>query len=73
MKKCFLVIIACMIGLLLIIDVCLFIQGSLEGFPTPEQIEKGRIAYGFISIPLVITEIFLISKIFHKNEKPIDR
>lgn len=69
MKKVIWIIIAIMIALLLILDICLFVEGSLEVFPTPEQIEKGRIAYGLISIVLAITEIFVIRKILRKNKQ----
>ena len=34
--------------------------GSLEMIPTAEQIEKGRIAYGFIVILIVVIDVFLI-------------
>ena len=44
-----------------------FIAGSLEEFPTPEQIEAGRIAYGLMLVPLVGIEILALSRIFRKR------
>lgn len=67
MKKVLLVIIAVLVAVILLADICLFVQGSLEAFPTAEQIEKGRIVYGLIFLPLAAVEIFLVLKIFRKQ------
>ena len=45
MKKIFLIILSIFVAIIIVIDVSLFISGSLEAFPTTEQIEKGRIDF----------------------------
>lgn len=66
MKKAVLVVTAVLIAVILIADICLLVQSSLEAYPTAEQIEKSRIVYGLISLPLAVIEIFLLLKIFRK-------
>ena len=47
-----------------------FIEGSLEMFPTEEEIEKERIAYGLLFIMHLIIEAviaFFIYKLFRKK------
>lgn len=66
MKKAVLVVTAVLIAVILIADIYLLVQGSLEAYPTAEQIEKSRIVYGLISLPLAVIEIFLLLKIFRK-------
>ncbi len=47
-----------------------FVDGSLEMFPTEEEIEKGRIAYGLLFILHFIIEaviVFFIYKLFRKK------
>lgn len=47
-----------------------FVQGSLEMFPTEEEIEKGRIGSGFLFILHLIIEaviVFFIYKLFRKK------
>ncbi len=66
MKKAVLVVTAVLIAVILIADICLLVQGSLEAYPTAEQIEKSTIVYGLISLPLAVIEIFLLLKIFRK-------
>ena len=48
-------------------DVFLFICGSLEVFPTVEQIEKGRIVYGLFLGIFVIVEAFVLTRVI-KNK-----
>jgi len=66
-KKVLLVVTAVLIAVVLLTDICLFVQGSFEEHPTAEQIEKGRIVYGLILLPLAVAEICLIFKIFRKH------
>lgn len=66
MKKAVLVVTAVLIAVILIADICLLVQGSLESYPTAEQIEKSTIVYGLISLPLAVIEIFSLLKIFRK-------
>ena len=67
MKKAFYIIISIIVAILIFIDISLISVGSLEMFPTPEQIEKGRIAYGLFLLPLIIIEAFILTRIFKKK------
>lgn len=67
MKKAFLIIISIVIAIIIVMDVFLFISGSLEAFPTAEQIEKGRIVYGLFFVVLIIIETFVLTRIFNKK------
>lgn len=66
MKKAFYIIMSILVALLIVIDISLLISGSLESFPTAEQIEKGRLAYGLILLPLLAFEAFILTRIFKK-------
>ncbi len=67
MKKVFLKIISIVVAIIIAIDVFLFISGSLESFPTVEQIEKGRIVYSLFFVVLIIIETFVLARIFKKK------
>ena len=45
MKKAIWIIISIILAIVIVMDIFLFICGSLEAFPTVEQIEKARIVY----------------------------
>lgn len=66
MKKAFYIIMSILVALLIVIDVSLLISGSLEAFPTAEQIEKGRLVYGLILLSLLAFEAFILTRIFKK-------
>lgn len=65
--KILLIVLAVILALLLVLDASFFLSGSLEMDPTPEQIEKGRIAYGGIFVSLAIAEGIVIGRIFRKK------
>ncbi len=67
MKKIFLIILSIFVAIIIVIDVSLFISGSLEAFPTTEQIEKGRIVYGSILVLLIIVETFILTRILKRK------
>ncbi|MBR5539633.1 MAG: hypothetical protein IKU61_07015 [Clostridia bacterium] len=67
MKKAFLIIVSIVVATIIVIDVFLLISGSLEAFPTEEQIEKGRIVYGLFLGILIIIEAFVLTRVF-KNK-----
>ena len=56
-------IISIILAIIIVMDVFLFICGSLEAFPTVEQIEKGRIVYGSFFVLLIIVETFILTRI----------
>ena len=66
MKKTFYIIISTILAVVIVIDVILFLSGSLESFPTAEQIEKGRITYGLIFVLLSTLEAFILSRALKK-------
>ena len=53
-------VIAAVVGILLVIFIALFIHGSLEMTPTPEQEEKARLSYGVIMFALGFAEIQIL-------------
>lgn len=67
MKKTLLIALIVFVAILFAADVMLCLVGSLEMYPTAEQIEKGRIVYGLFLLPLAIFEGFLIMKVFCKQ------
>ena len=66
MKKAFYIIMSILVALLIVIDVSLLISGSLETFPTAEQMGKGRLVYGFLLLLLLAFEAFILTRIFKK-------
>lgn len=67
MKKAIYIIIATIVAIIIVIDIFLFVLGSLESCPTVEQVEKGRIIYGLFFIPLTIIEAFILTRFFNKK------
>lgn len=67
MKQALWIVICVILAMAILFVGMLFAKGSLEEFPTPEQIEKGRIAYGLILVPLVGAEAFSLSRVFKKK------
>ncbi len=67
MKRLFWIIIFVFVAIIIAADISAFIAGSLEWYPTEEQIEKGRILYGILLVPLVIVEAFVLTRIFKKK------
>jgi hypothetical protein len=67
MKKAIWIIISIILAIIIVMDVFLFICGSLEAFPTVEQIEKGRIVYGLFLGIFVIVEAFVLTRVI-KNK-----
>ena len=63
-KRISMIVVAVLVAVVLLIDVFLLLDGSMEEYPTVEQIEKGRIVYGLILMALAISEFFLIQRIF---------
>ena len=66
MKKAFWILLSIVVAIIIVLDIFLLVWGSLETFPTAEQIEKGRILYGILLVPLVIVEAFVLTRIFKK-------
>ena len=62
--KAITILAAVLVAFLLFLDISFFIQGSLEMFPTPEQIDKGRTVYGLLILPLTTIEVFLVFIVF---------
>ena len=69
MKKIICTILATIVLALIIIDILLIIEGSLEMFPTPEKDSAMRMIYGMFMIPLCIIESFLVYGIFARKNK----
>ena len=67
MAKGFYITISIILAVIIVINSFLFIAGSLETYPTAEQIEKGRIVYGLLFVPLVIIESFIVTRFFKKE------
>ncbi len=67
MKNAFWIIVSFVVAAIIVMDVFLFISGSLEVFPTAEQIEKGRIVYGAFFCVLIVVVAFVLTRIF-KNK-----
>ena len=60
MKKLILNILILFISLILLISIIYYFNGSLEMYPTEEQIEKVKIVSAVIGIISLISDIFLI-------------
>lgn len=63
MNKTVKIVIAAVIGILLVVFIGLFIHGSLEMTPTPEQEEKARLGYGIVMFALGFAEIQILKMI----------
>ena len=65
MKKAnaFWIILSIVVAIIIVLDIFLLVFGSLESFPTAEQIEKGRIVYGSFFVLLIIVETFILTRI----------
>ena len=65
--KAFWIILSIVVAVIIVLDIFLLVFGSLESFPTAEQIEKGRIVYGSFFVLLIIVETFILTRIIkHK-------
>lgn len=53
------------VGIVLVLDLMWFFQGSLEGFPTGEQEEKVRGVAGGLAVVLVGVEVVLGALLWH--------
>lgn len=67
MKKAFWIILSIAVAIIIVFDIFLFVFGSLETFPTAEQIEKGRIVYGSFFVLLIIVEAFILTRILKRK------
>ena len=67
MKKAFWIMVCVILAMAILFVGMLFVEGSQEEFPTPEQIEKARIAYGLLLVPLMGAEAFSLSRVFKKK------
>ncbi len=67
MKKAFWIILSIVVAIIILLDIFLLAFGSLETFPTAEQIEKGRIVYGLFLVLLIIVETFMLTRIKKHN------
>ena len=67
MKKAFWIILSIVVAIIIVLDVFLLAFGSLETFPTAEQVEKERIAYGSFFVLLIIVETFILTRIKKHN------
>ena len=61
MKKWICNILILIITLIVIVCITLAITGSLEMFPTKEQIGKARLVYSMLTVIFLIIDIVLIS------------
>ena len=61
--KAFWIILSIVVAVIIVLDIFLLVFGSLESFPTAEQIEKGRIVYGSFFVLLIIVETFILTRI----------
>ncbi len=61
MKKWIFNILILIITLIVIVCITLAITGSLEMFPTEEQMEKARLVYSMLTVIFLIIDIMLIS------------
>jgi hypothetical protein len=61
------------VGLLLCLDVLYFIRGSLEEFPTDEQMDKVRTVTAVIAVVLAVAEIGLWALFRHASATPSRR
>lgn len=66
--KCLLIIAALLVAGIFVINLLFLIYGPLEAIPTPEQIEKSRIAHGFFCIISAVLETLIIM-VFFKIKK----
>ena len=67
MKKAFWILLSIVVAIIIVLDIFLLVWGSLETFPTAEQIEKGRIVYGSFFVFLIIVESFILTRIFKRK------
>ena len=67
MKKAFWILLSIVVAIIIVLDIFLLVRGSLETFPTAEQIEKGRIVYGSFFVFLIIVESFILTRIFKRK------
>ena len=67
MKKAFWILLSIVVAIIIVLDIFLLVWGSLETFPTAEQIEKGRIVYGSFFVFLIIVETFILTRIFKRK------
>ena len=71
MKKILFTIMAVLAGIVLLIGIFMLINGSLEAFPTEEQIEKVRISgWLFTGVGVVLESISAI--LLCKNNKKLN-
>jgi len=68
MKKAFWILLAIVVAVILAADIFLLFCGSLETFPTAEQMEKTRIAYGSVFVLLIIVEAFILIRILRLSK-----
>lgn len=66
LSKPMLIILCVLLAIPLLFSFYLLLQGSLEAFPTAEQIEKGMIAYGVLFCIFLIIELHLF-QFLHKQ------
>ena len=59
MMKAIVLLLMLLVGLLLAVDLSWFVRGSLEEFPTDEQIDKVRTVSGALAVVLILIEILL--------------
>lgn len=60
MKRVILNILIILFAFIIILALMTFINGSLEAFPTDEQIEKTRISSAMVGFFSLMVELFLI-------------
>ena len=63
MKRVIFLLLTVFNTMLMIFFALLAVCGSLELFPTPEQIEKGTIGYFSVFLLLLVFEVFLLRKL----------
>ncbi len=68
-NKIILITLSVIVALFLLADVYMFIIGSLEMLPTPEQTDKARISYAIIFIILAALEFCLIKRVLRINRE----
>ena len=66
-KRKILLILTVLNSLLMLFFAMMTAVGSLEMLPTPEQVEKARIAYLLILLPLTVCEVTMIRKLVKRD------
>lgn len=62
-----LILLAVFLALCMVALVAGMIEGSLEMYPTPEEVSGARMACGMILLPVCTAEVIVLSRLFRKK------